>query len=123
MRIIKRFARMFGPGQGRVALPRPDSPDPRSGGLRQDYLGIFEWVDMGYVPPDHYPGKITFFWPSDQLWHSVSGGWRKVAEAKGDQEVEAYVIPGRQATWKTDQLHGLAERLRMCLSEAQKEEI
>ncbi len=124
MTIIKRFARMFGPGQrreqGRVALPRRDSLDPTSGAFRQDYLGIFEWLDMGYVPPSLYPGKITFFWPSDQLWHTISGGWRKVAEAKGAQEVEAYVIPGRQATWKTDQLHGLAERLGMCLSEAQR---
>jgi hypothetical protein len=122
---IKRFARMFelghGRDQGRVALSRLDSLNPTAEALRQDYLGIFEWVDMSYVPPGLYPGKITFFWPSEQLWHTVSAGWRKVAEAKETQEVEVYVIPGCQGTWKTEHLHALAERLRMCLSKVQKE--
>jgi hypothetical protein len=122
MTSIKSFALMFEPGHGRVALPRLKSLVPPAEALRQDYLGIFEWVDMGYVPPSLYPGKITFFWPRDGLWHTVSAGWRKVAEAKEAQEIEAYVVPGRQETWTTEHLHTLAERLRMCLSEAQKEE-
>ena len=122
---IERFTRMFEPGhrrdQGSVAPPRLDSLVPTAEGLRQDYPGIFEWADMAYVPPSLYSGKITFFWPSQEPWHTVSGGWRKVAEAKGAQEVEVYVIPGNQWTWKTQHLHALAERLRMCLSKAQKE--
>ncbi len=124
MTSIKRFARMFEPGdgrdQGRVALPHPDSLVPTAEALRQDYPGIFEWVDMGYMPPSLYPGKITFFWPSKEPWHTVSGGWRKVAEVKEAQEVEAYIIPGNQGSWKTEHLQDLAERLRMCLSKAQK---
>jgi hypothetical protein len=124
MTSIKRFARMFelghGRDQGRAAVPRPDSLVPTAEVLRQDYLGLFEWVDMGYFPPSLYPGKITFFWPRDEPWHTVSGGWRTVAEAKEAQEVEVYVIPGNQGNWKTEHLHGLAERLRTCLSEAQK---
>ena len=115
---------MFEPGdgrdQGRVALPHPDSLVPTAEALRQDYPGIFEWVDMGYMPPSLYPGKITFFWPSKEPWHTVSGGWRKVAEVKEAQEVEAYIIPGNQGSWKTEHLQDLAERLRMCLSKAQK---
>jgi hypothetical protein len=125
MKGIKKVARMFelghGRDQGRVALPRPDSLVPAAEALRQDYPGIFEWVDMDYMPPSLYPGKITFFWPSEEYWHTISGGWRKVAEAKEAQEVEVYVIPGRQETWKTEHLHALAQRLRMCLSMAQKE--
>jgi len=124
---IKSFARMFGLGhgrdQGRVALPRLDSPVPTVESLRQDYPGIFGWMNMGYMPPGLYPGKITFFWPRDEAWHSVSGGWRKVAEAKGAQEVEAYIIPGNQGSWKTEHLHALAGRLKMCLSKVQKEVI
>ena len=113
-----------GRDQGRVALPRPDSLVPTTEALRQDYPGIFEWVDMGYMPSGLYPGKITFFWPSKEPWHTVSGGWRKVAEVKEAQEaqeVEFYVIPGNQGTWKTEHLNALAERLRKCLSKAQKE--
>ena len=119
MTSIKRFASMF--EHRYIAAPRLDSVVSTAEALRQDYLGIFEWVDMGYTPPSLYPGKITFFWPSKEPWHTVSGGWRKVAEAKETQDVEVYVIPGNQDTWRTQHLHALAERLRVCLSEAQKE--
>jgi thioesterase domain-containing protein len=119
MTSIKRFAHMF--KHGHVASPRLDSLALKAEALRQDYLGIFEWVDMGYMPPSLYPGKITFFWPSDEPWHTVSGGWRKVAEAKQAQDVEVYVIPGNTDIWRTKYLHALAEGLRMCLSKAQKE--
>ena len=113
---IKSFARMFEPGRWRAAL------FPTAEALRQDYLGIIEWVDMCYAPSDVYPGKITFFWPRESPWHTVSAGWRKVVKAKGaQQEVEAYVIPGKQETWRTEHLHELAEHLRMCLSKVQKE--
>ena len=127
MTSIRRVARKFEPrrrrDQGRAAVPRPDSLAPTAEALRQDYLGIFEWIDMGYVPPGLYPGKITFFWPLDGSWHTVSGGWRKwrkMIESKGTQEVKVYVLPGSQASWKTEHLHGLAERLKMCLSKAQE---
>jgi thioesterase domain-containing protein len=125
MTSIRRVVRKFEPGhrrdQERAAVPRLDSLVPIAEALRQDYLGIFEWIDMGYMPPSLYPGKITFFWPRDGSWHTISGGWRKVAEAKGAQEVEVYEIPGNQWTWKAEHLHVLAERLRMCLSRVQKE--
>ncbi len=124
MTSIRRVACKFEPGrrrdQGRAAVPRPDSLVPTAEVLRQDYLGIFEWIDMGYVPPGLYPGKITFFWPRDGSWHTISGGWRKMIESKGAQEVKVYVLPGSQASWKTEHLHGLAERLKMCLSKAQE---
>jgi hypothetical protein len=116
---IKRFASIF--EHRRVSAPRLDSLVLTSEALRQDYLGIFEWVDMGYMPPSLYPGRITFFWPRDEPWHTISRGWRKVVKAKKAQEIEAYIIPGSQGTWKTEHLHTLAERLRMGLSKAQKE--
>jgi hypothetical protein len=119
MSCVKRFAGMFEHRQ--IAAPRLDSLVPTAGALRQDYLGIFEWIDMGYMPPGLYPGKIIFFWPSKVPWHTVSAGWRKVAEAKEAQGIEVYVIPGSQDSWRTEHLRGLAERLRRCLSKAQKE--
>jgi len=118
---IKRFTSMF--EHKRVAAPRLDSLVPIAGVLRQDYLGIFEWIDMGYKPADLYSGKITFLWPANEPWHTVSGGWRKVAEAKEAQDVEVYVISGNQDTWRTEHLHALGERLRMGLSKAQKDMI
>jgi Thioesterase domain len=117
---IKGVVRRFERGHERGGLPQLAALVPRAEALRQDYLGIFEWVDMGYVPASLYPGKITFFWPSDEPWHSVSGGWRKVVKAKEAQEVEAYVIPGNQDIWTGEHLHTLANRLRMCLSKAER---
>ncbi len=116
----KRFAGGYELGHERGGLPRLDSLVPTAEALRQDWPGIFEWVDMGYMPPSLYPGKITFFWPSDEPWHTVSGGWRKVVKAKEAQGVETYVIPGNQTTWRAEHLHALAERLRMCLSKAER---
>src|SRR5258708_20162952 len=67
MTSIRRVACKFEPGrrrdQGRAAVPRPDSLVPTAEVLRQDYLGIFECIDMGYVPPALYPVKIPFFLP------------------------------------------------------------
>jgi hypothetical protein len=107
--------------RARVAPAHLSSLSPTAVDLRQDYLGIFEWIDMGYKPSDPYPGKITFFWPCKEGWHTISRGWRKVINAKEAQKLEAYVIPGSQDTWKADHLHALAERLRMCLGKVQKE--
>jgi Thioesterase domain len=118
MTSIKRFASMF--EHRHIALPPLESLVPKAEGLRQDYPGIFEWVDMGYAPPSLYPGKITFFWPSDDAWHTISGGWHKLSQAKETQEIEAYVIPGRQETWRSEHLHELAECLRMCISKTEK---
>jgi hypothetical protein len=111
---IKRLASTF--KHKPVAAPCLDSSVPTTGDLRQDYPGIFEWTDMAYMPSGLYPGKTTFFWPGNEPWHTVSAGWRKVAEAKGAQDVEVYVIPGNQDTWRTEHLHSLAEHLSSCLS-------
>jgi hypothetical protein len=115
MMSIRRFTRMF--EHGRIATPLVSTVEA----LRQDYLGIFEWIDMGYVPLGLYPGKITFFWPSKDSWHTFSGGWREVIGTKEAQDVEVYVISGNQGTWRAEHLHELAERLRRCLNKVQKE--
>ncbi len=121
MTSIKRFASMF--EHEHASPPRLDSLVPTTEALHQDWPGIFEWIDMGYLPPSLYPGKITFFWPSTEPRHIVSGGWLKVAEAKEAQDVGVYVIPGNQGTWIAEHLHALAERLRTCLGEAQGEHL
>ncbi len=99
-------------------LPRLDSifPDPffpTTEVLRQDYPGVYDWIAMRYVPDDFYPGKITFFWDSEEPYKA---GWRKVTEVN---EVEVHVLPGSQLASRTRYLHVLAERLGACLSKAQ----
>ena len=89
--------------------------------LRQDYLGIVEWISRGYKPASLYPGKITFFWPSKEPWHTISRGWHKVIDAKNAQDVEMHIIPGNQDTWRTQHLSALIECLKTCFRKACKE--
>lgn len=83
--------------------------------LRKDYPKAFEWVAAGCAP-DLYPGKITFFWTSEELGYSV--GWHKVMKAK-EGEVEIHNIPGNDLTSRIEYLPVLAEHLRECLSKVQ----
>jgi hypothetical protein len=85
--------------------------------LRQDdsaYSPIYDWSAMRYVPPSLYPGKITFFWDSEEPWRRA--GWRRAAETN---EIEVHIIPGTQMGSRTQHLPILAEHLRVCLSKVQ----
>jgi hypothetical protein len=114
MTSIKRFIRMFELDHGPIAPSRLDLLAPTTKALRQDYPGIFEWTDMGYIPPSLYPGKITFFWDSEEPWRRA--GWRRAVETN---EIEVHIIPGTQMACRTEYLHILAEHLRVCLSKVQ----
>lgn len=96
------------------ALPGLDSIFPAVEALRQDYPAVYDWTAIRYMPSSLYPGKITFFWDSEEPFRRV--GWRKVAETN---EVEVHIIPGTQMACRTEYLHVLAEYLSSCLSKVQ----
>jgi Thioesterase domain len=103
----------------KFALPKLDAlfPEPifpSAQTIRQDYPAIYDWIAMRYLPPNLYPGKITFLWDTGDFIRNRE--WHKVTEAN---EVEVHVIPGRQSSWKTKNLHVLAEHLHICLSKVQ----
>ena len=54
-------------------------------------------------------------WAHDEIFRRV--GWRKVTAVK---EVTEYSIPGDHTTSRTEHLHALVERLRMCLGRGSK---
>src|SRR5260221_956608 len=101
-------------GKGGFRLLRLDALITAAETLRQEYTNVFDWLTSGYAP-SLYPGKITFFWASEESWRSV--GWRKVVETK---EVEIHIIPGNDITSRTEYLHALADQLRECLRKAQE---
>ncbi len=86
--------------------------------LRQDWMGIFTWVVSDYVPRQ-YPGKVTYFWASEnhgsrRMW------WGNVAETENeDKEREVYIIPGKHMTLVTEHIDDLTEELGKCLSKVQ----
>jgi hypothetical protein len=91
----------------------PDPIFPAVEVLRQDYSAVYDWIAMYYAPADFYPGKIAFFWDSDEPYKA---GWRKVTEVN---EVEVHVLPGSQLASRTRYLHVLAECLGASLSKVQ----
>jgi amino acid adenylation domain-containing protein len=88
---------------------------PKVEALLQEYYNIYDWVVADYTP-SLYPGKITFFWTSEEPWRPV--GWRKVVKAK-EGKVEIHTLPGNHITSRTQHLQVLAEHLRDCISKAQ----
>jgi thioesterase domain-containing protein len=88
---------------------------PRVETLRQDYPNIYNWAVTDYTF-SLYPGKITFFWTSEESWRPV--GWQKIVKAK-EGEAEIRTIPGNHITSRTEHLPVLAEHLRDCVSKAQ----
>ena len=80
--------------------------------LRKDYIGIFTWLAAGY-DPGSYPGKITFFWASEE---PAMVGWNKVA---GATEVESHSVPGTLMESVTKHISIVAGHVRVCLSKAQ----
>ncbi len=94
--------------RGALNLPLVPSADL----LHQNWIGIFIWLTSRYIPRP-YPGKLTYLWSREEPSNRRVGKWGKVTKAK---EVEIHVIPGTQTTCRTDHLHDLAERLRICLN-------
>jgi thioesterase domain-containing protein len=83
--------------------------------LRMEWTAIYDWIALGYVPEKLYPGKIIFFWDSEDAWRPV--WWRPIMKAKAS-EIENYMLPGSHITCRTDHLHAMSEQLRTCLHNA-----
>jgi hypothetical protein len=85
--------------------------------LRRDWIGIFVWVFSQYIPR-YYPGKLIYLWTSDEPGNHKVGTWGNVVKAK---EVEIQFIPGTQWSCRHEYLHDMAQRLKLCLNQAQQQ--
>ena len=83
---------------------------PTTETLRQDWLGMYIWVESQYRPRP-YPGKVTCFWARDES-RNRAVAWHKLAPAA---ETEDHIIPGTHTTCRTHHLHALADHLGACL--------
>ncbi len=95
--------------RARGLLDLPLLPKPEL--LHRNWLGIFIWLTARYRPHP-YPGKMTYLWSREEPSNRRAGKWGSVTKAG---EVEIQFIPGTQTTCRTEHLHDLAERLRLCL--------
>jgi hypothetical protein len=89
---------------------------PKAEILRRDSPNTYAWVDSDYTP-GLYPGRITFFWTSEEPWRPV--GWQNIVKAK-EGEMEIHAIPGNHITSRTEHLQVLAEHLRDCVKRVQE---
>ncbi len=104
-----------GHGQVKAGLIRLKlaSLAPAPEALRYQWSGTYRYVAAGYLSGS-YPGKITLFWSTEGA--SLNEKW---CETIGVKEVEVQVIPGTHKGWKTENLHLLADRLKVSLSKVQ----
>ena len=104
-----------GHGQAKAGLIRSKlaSLAPAREALRYQWSGTYRYVAAGYLSGS-YPGKITLFWSTEGA--TLNEKW---CETIGVKEVEVQVIPGTHKGWKTENLHLLADRLKVSLSKVQ----
>ena len=104
-----------GHGQVKAGLIRSKlaSLAPAPEALRYQWSGTYRYVAAGYLSGS-YPGKITLFWSTEGA--TLNEKW---CETIGVKEVEVQVIPCTHRGWKTENLHLLADRLKVSLSKVQ----
>lgn len=96
-RIDKRFKRFF----------------PPKDILRLDYVGMFTWVAVNYVPSG-YRGKLTVFWDSEDDSIQEAG-----FDLVGGAELEKHILPGNHTTCRTKHYHELGQLLRISFDKVQ----
>jgi Thioesterase domain len=106
-----------------IAFPKPSSygiTNEHIGPRSEEWIGNFVWT-ISHYDTRQYPGKVTYFWASHTLEQELLRGSRvqegQVAEA---EELEVHVIPGDHLSIINEDIHDLADRLRICLSKAQE---
>ena len=101
-----------------VIDPRLQRMFPPVEALYNDYVNVFNWVVSRYET-GIYPGKITFFWASEEP--GIENTWSPVTEAKDRKEIESHIVQGTHMSCLTEHIQDLAECLSTCLSRLQEE--
>ncbi len=96
--------------------PRLERMFPPIEALYKDYVGVFTWLVSRYKI-GAYPGKITFYWASEEPF--IEKTWLPVTEAKDSQDIENHVVPGTHMSCVTEHIQDLAECLSTCVSRIQ----
>ncbi len=86
--------------------------------LYHDYVGVFNWVVSRYET-SVYPGKITFYWASEEPY--IEHSWASVTAIKSSEDIENHVVPGTHMSCVTENMQYLAESLSICVSRASEE--
>jgi amino acid adenylation domain-containing protein len=117
MRHIYKFLR---PGDRRLQdfdkltdiEPRLKHMFPPVEALFRDYVAVFTWVTAIHNR-QVYPGKITFYWASEEPF--IRESWLSILQAKNVNDVEEHVIPGTHMSCVTDHIQPFTEILSTCL--------
>jgi thioesterase domain-containing protein len=91
---------------------------PPPGALYSDYVGVFSWLVSRYET-GIYPGKITFYWASEEPF--IEQSWLPVIAAKDSEDIERHIVPGTHMSCVTEHIQDLAACLSTCLQQVQEE--
>jgi surfactin synthase thioesterase subunit len=89
---------------------------PTADALRQDYIGISNWIIAGYNYAP-YSGKVALFHACEER---LVGVWQR--KAANEKDIEVRVIPGTHISCRTEHIQSLAEALRASIMKAQATE-
>ncbi|HYM70183.1 MAG TPA: AMP-binding protein [bacterium] len=90
--------------------PADTNPDPRRRNLTQ----LYRRAIVGYLPR-RYAGKVTLLLSEDEEYRALPARWRALAS-----EVEVHAIPGTHLSSITQHVGVFAERMGICLRNAQR---
>ncbi|MEN3334096.1 MAG: hypothetical protein V7641_3461 [Blastocatellia bacterium] len=100
----------------RETPPAKSDVDNRMLETRRAVGQTYDQAIAAYVPR-RYAGRVTLLWPEElpiEPAGDATCGWRKAAA-----EVDTHIVPGGHLTCITEYVEHLAERLKLCLAQAQ----
>ena len=98
--------------------PRLKGMFPPVEALYNDYVGVFSWLVSRYEV-GVYPGKITFYWASEEPF--IEKTWLPVTKAKDSEDIENHIVPGTHMSCVTEHIQHLAACLSTCVRRVQEE--
>jgi pimeloyl-ACP methyl ester carboxylesterase len=103
-----------------VIDPRLERMFPSVEALYNDYIGVFTWLVLRHET-GVYPGKISFYWPSEEPFGKKK--WLPVIKAKAGEEIEHHIVPGTHMSCVTEHVQDLAACLSSCMSRVREETV
>jgi hypothetical protein len=92
--------------------PRLARVFPPLDALYKDFPGVFTWLAAG-ITPKYVPENVAFIWAAENL--SYRSRWSLVEQGQNSP-----VLPGYYLTFLDENVHLLAEQLKVFIEKAQK---
>jgi amino acid adenylation domain-containing protein len=100
--------------------PRLKSMFPPVEALFRDYVAVFTWVTAVH-DRQIFPGKITFYWASEEPF--IRESWLSILQTKNANDIEEHTVPGTHMSCVTDHVQPFTQILSTCLLQVHQHEM